>query len=281
MILLCQKWKKKQFFSAYSKPRVIFVLYSVVQRTSGDFNVLQSFMWCCDEATPSVNDHANRGFFFNLFQTQICNASLPRLYSCAVKTCLTQRVQNSKYKSLGELSAGWITVWMKVVIIFILVICTQSSVYNCTRFESERGNWNKAGSWISSKKKKLPARLPNLHPTFFVFIGLRPSRKPRWLPLLPRRPLRLPLSRQGPQSRRRRSWAPTMRSRRTPQTTAKVIEITCPTPLLLLTMSIIQMSSPSSPSAIFSFFLPPSWCVVVVTPVFSRLFGRCQKGAAV
>ncbi len=66
--------------------------------------------------------------------------------------------------------------------------------------------------------------LPNFLPTV-VFAGLRPSRKPRWLLLLPRHPLRLPLSRQGPRSRRRRSWALTMRSRRTPQTTAKVRRI--------------------------------------------------------
>lgn len=55
-----------------------------------------------------------------------------------------------------------------------------------------------------------------------VFPGLRPSRKPQRARLLPRRPPRLPPSRQGPQSRRRRSWAPTMRSKRTQQTTAKV-----------------------------------------------------------
>lgn len=68
---------------------------------------------------------------------------------------------------------------------------------------------------------KRATRHANLH-LAVVFAGLRPSRKPRRVPLLPRRPLRLPPSRRGPRSRRRRSWAPTMRSRRTPRTTAKV-----------------------------------------------------------
>lgn len=75
------------------------------------------------------------------------------------------------------------------------------------------------GRW--TRNEKLPARLLTLISTV-VFAGLRRSRKPQWAPLLPRHPLHLPLSRQGPQSRRRRSWAPTMRSKRTLQTTAKV-----------------------------------------------------------
>lgn len=56
-----------------------------------------------------------------------------------------------------------------------------------------------------------------------VFTGLKPSRKPRLLPLpLPRHLLRLPLSWQDNLSQRKRSWALTMRSRRTQQTTVKV-----------------------------------------------------------
>lgn len=157
---------------------------------------------------------------------------------------------------------------------------------------------------ISSKK--LPEKLLNSHPAV-VFTGLRPSRKPRWAPLLPRRPLRLPLSRQGPQSRRRRSWAPMMRSRRTPQTTAKVrrthkqdrpthTEVICPKPLILLSTSVWSVSS----LFLFVFallplsLLPPSWWDLQLYHLthqwdmlsscdtsVSRLFDCCQKAAAV
>lgn len=148
----------------------------------------------------------------------------------AGKTCQTRRVQKSKCKSFHELSARWITVercpsvtlisttgiyiYMKMsqVIILILVICTdcesQSEI-----LDNKREN-----------VKKFVEKFPNGH-LVVVFTGLRRSRKPRWVPLLPRHPLRLLLSRQGPRSQRRRSWAQMMRSRRTPQTTAKVRSI--------------------------------------------------------
>lgn len=85
---------------------------------------------------------------------------------------------------------------------------------------SHRSQWNNPPvRWIPTDN--VPARLSD-HYRAAVFTGLRPSRKPRWVHLLLHRPLRLPLSQQGPRSRRRRSWALTMRSKRTPQTTAKV-----------------------------------------------------------
>lgn len=112
--------------------------------------------------------------------------------------------------------------------------------------------------WIS--RKKLPGRLYNSHRSA-VFTGLRPSRKPRWVRLLPHRPLRLPLSQQGPQSRRRRSWAPTMRSKRTQQTTAKVRRTTLKSPALacyfLLSTSTARSSTVTSLSPL-SLLLSPT-----------------------
>lgn len=56
-----------------------------------------------------------------------------------------------------------------------------------------------------------------------VFTGLKPSRKPRLVPHpLPHHLLRPLRSCRDQQSRRRRSWAQMMRSRRTLQTTVKV-----------------------------------------------------------
>ena len=151
--------------------------------------------------------------------------------------------------------------------------------------------------------KKSPGRLLNLHPSA-VFTGLRPSRKPRWAPLLPHHPLRPPLSRQGPRSRRRRSWAPTMRSRRTPQTTAKVRQTHTQTYTHTYTLKSsvyadyfyslhlshrAQQWLPCLLSLLFfPSFLPPSCCCshqfdtrATCDSSVSRLFGCCQRGAAV
>lgn len=113
-----------------------------------------------------------------------------------------------------------------------------------------------------------------------MFTGLRPSRKPRWVRLLPHRPLRLPLSQQGHRSRRRRSWALTMRSKRTPQTTAKVRQTDTNWSSVLahyfhslhLSRTALQWL-PGLLSLLLSAILllcPPWTCVIVVT---SRLFG--------
>lgn len=137
------------------------------------------------------------------------------------KTCLTQCVLNSECKSFHELgpdASHRRTFQEPTFVLYENVI----SYYFGISHRHLKLSLQLHFLWVTAgSTKKSCEENPNFWSTV-VFSGLRPSRKPRWVPLLPRRPLHLPLSRQGPRSRRRRSWAPTMRSRRIPRTTVKV-----------------------------------------------------------
>lgn len=135
--------------------------------------------------------------------------------------------------------------------------------------------------WVTTRGGGFPVRsdLPcylSFYPSVVVFSGLRPSRKLRWVPLLPHRPLRLLLSRQGPRSRRRRSWALTMRSRRTLQITAKV--------RTTLTHSRTHTLEPAPVCDSLPFLPPDGICssivktiMAVVTPAFQGCLDTARK----